>query len=59
MSANICSVCSNKMVKMARHRLESSSIDVLSAEARKHDTYGNAEVWSELHHSDPYPYTTE
>lgn len=23
------------------------------------DTYGNAVVWSELHHSDPYPYTTE
>ena len=23
------------------------------------DTYGNAVVWSELHHSDSYPYTTE
>ena len=23
------------------------------------NTYGNAVVWSELHHSDPYPYTTE
>ena len=23
------------------------------------DTYGNAVMWSELHHSDSYPYTTE